>query len=105
MTGQFDYRRQDTLLLSRIRLAAITLLATVEEADFTFLREQIGASDGNLGAHMQKLARAGYVDEQKGFHQRKPRTTYRLTKAGRQALEAHLETLQAMLQGAQSDHS
>ncbi|MCC5866273.1 MAG: transcriptional regulator [Wenzhouxiangella sp.] len=99
MTGQFDYRRQDTLLLSRIRLAAISLLATVEEADFSFLREQIGASDGNLGAHMQKLAQAGYVEEEKSFHQRKPRTSYRLTPAGRQALEAHLDMLQAMLKG------
>lgn len=101
MTGRFDYRLQDSLLLSRIRLAAITLLATVDEADFTFLREQIGASDGNLGAHMQKLVAAGYVEEDKRFEQRKPRTSYRLTATGRKALDEHLQTLQAMLQGNQ----
>ncbi len=101
MTGRFDYRLQNSLLLSRIRLAAITLLATVDEADFTFLREQIGASDGNLGAHMQKLVAAGYVEEDKRFEQRKPRTSYRLTATGRKALDEHLQTLQAMLQGKQ----
>ena len=92
-----DYRRLDPLLASRIRLAAMALLATTEKAEFSFLREQTGASDGNLGAHMRKLVEAEYVVESKGFHDRRPKTSYCLTKAGRRALEVYLARLQRML--------
>jgi DNA-binding transcriptional ArsR family regulator len=102
MSVSHDYRQIDPLLASRIRLAAMTLLATVESADFSFLREQIGASDGNLGSHMQKLAAAGYVDEAKRFIKRKQNTRYRLTSAGRRALDSHLALLRAMLDPAGS---
>jgi len=97
MSVSHDYRQIDPLLASRIRLAAMTLLATVENADFSFLREQIGASDGNLGAHMQKLAAAGYVEETKSFIKRKQNTSYALTSRGRSALDNHLDLIRAML--------
>lgn len=97
MKGPHDYRQLDALLSARIRLAAVTFLATVDSANFSFLRDQLGASDGNLGAHMQKLAAAGYVSESKRFIDRKPNTKYRLTAAGRQALSDYLEHLQCML--------
>lgn len=99
MSGRHDYRGLDPLLASRIRLAATTLLATVETADFGFLRGQIGASDGNLGAHMLKLVEAGYVAEDKGFQGRRPQTRYSLTPAGRAALEAYLDRVRDMLDG------
>jgi DNA-binding HxlR family transcriptional regulator len=100
MSRVHDYRELDALLVSRIRLAVMTLLATVDQADFAFIRDQVGASDGNLGAHMRKLADAGYVIERKRFHRRKPRTTYTLTDTGRQALDRYLEQLQDMISGS-----
>lgn len=100
MNGRHDYRSLDPLLASRIRLAAATLLATVDAADFTFLRSQTGASEGNLGAHILKLVEAGYVAEEKSFRGRRPQTQYRLTPAGRIALEQYLERLRDMLGGS-----
>lgn len=97
MKGRHDYRQLDALLAARIRLAAVTLLATVDSASFSYLRDQLGASDGNLGAHMQKLAAAGYVREIKRFVDRKPNTSYRLTATGRRALNEYLGHLQSML--------
>jgi DNA-binding transcriptional ArsR family regulator len=97
MSSAYDYRNLDSLLVSRIRLAIVTLLATLEQADFTFIRERVGASDGNLGAHLGRLVQAGYVHEHKRFRQRKPQTLYRLTDAGRVALEAYLGQVTAML--------
>jgi DNA-binding MarR family transcriptional regulator len=97
MNASHDYRSLDPILLSRIRLAAITLLATVDQADFSFIRDRTGATDGNLGSHMKKLVEAGYVDEEKRFVERKPRTTYRLSRSGRSALKSHLDRLQAMI--------
>jgi DNA-binding transcriptional ArsR family regulator len=97
MSSAYDYRNLDPVLVSRIRLAIVTLLATLEQADFTFIRERVGASDGNLGAHLGRLVQAGYVSEKKRFRQRKPQTLYRLTDAGRTALEAYLEQVTAML--------
>lgn len=97
MKSDHDYRNLDPLLVSRIRLAVVTLLATVEQADFTFIRDRVGASDGNLGAHMQRLVKAGYVDEHKRFHRRKPQTLFMLTEAGRSALKTHLDQITAMV--------
>jgi DNA-binding MarR family transcriptional regulator len=97
MAADYDYRSLDPLLVSRIRLAVMTLLASVDEADFTYLRDRVGASDGNLGAHMQRLVKAGYVDEQKRFHRRKPQTLFMLTGTGRAALETHIGQIAAMI--------
>jgi DNA-binding MarR family transcriptional regulator len=95
--SRHDYRRLDPLLASRIRLAAMTLLATTEGADFSYLKLQTGTSDGNLGGHMRKLIDAGYVSESKSFQQRRPNTFYCLTDDGRQALDNYLSQLRCML--------
>lgn len=100
MKSTHDYRQLDPLLVSRIRLAVVTLLATVEQADFSFLLERTGTSPGNLGAHMAKLTGAGYVGEQKRFHRRRPQTRYRLTEQGHEALQAHLAHIEAMIGGS-----
>lgn len=99
MSGLYDYRQLDPLLLSRIRLAAMTLLATLDTADFSYLKTQTGASDGNLGAHMQKLKAAGYVREHKRFRNGKPNTRYRITDRGERALSDYLARLAAMTGG------
>ena len=67
----------------KLRLALLSLLSGVEEAEFTWLRAKTGSTDGNLGAQLLKLEEAGYVAVEKKFVQRKPQTLYRMTEAGR----------------------
>jgi DNA-binding MarR family transcriptional regulator len=95
--SEFDYQRLDEVIHSRIRLAAMSILAGVESAEFTYLRDRTGATDGNLGAHMRKLEEAGYVAVEKTFEARKPVTRYALTGAGRRAFAAYVERLGEML--------
>jgi DNA-binding MarR family transcriptional regulator len=95
--SEFDYHRLDEVIHSRIRLAAMSILAGVESAEFTYLRDRTGATDGNLGAHMRKLEEAGYVAVEKKFEARKPVTRYALTGAGRRAFAAYVERLGEML--------
>ena len=81
----------------KLRLALLSLLAGVEEAEFTWLRTKTGSSDGNLGAQLQKLEEAGYVTVEKKFVQRKPQTLYRMTDAGREALTEYVKALKQLL--------
>jgi len=81
----------------KLRLALLTLLTGVDEAEFTWLREKTGATDGNLGAQLMKLEEAGYVSVEKKFVQRKPQTLYRMTDAGRAALTEYVRALKQLL--------
>ncbi|MGB9406956.1 MAG: transcriptional regulator [Terracidiphilus sp.] len=81
----------------KLRLALLSLLVGVEEAEFTWLRQKTGSTDGNLGAQLAKLEEAGYVAVEKKFVQRKPQTLYRMTEAGRQALTEYVQALKQML--------
>ena len=81
----------------KLRLALLSLLTTVEEAEFTWLRERTGSTDGNLGAQLAKLEEAGYVSVDKKFVQRKPQTLYRMTEAGRAALADYVQALKQLL--------
>jgi DNA-binding MarR family transcriptional regulator len=69
----------------------------VDEAEFTWLRERTGSTDGNLGAHLLKLEEAGYVAVEKKFVARKPMTLYRMTERGREALTGYVEALKQLL--------
>lgn len=93
----FDYNQLDDIIHSRIRLAIMALLASVERAEFTFLRDQIKATDGNLGTHLKKLEDAGYVSVRKHFVERKPLTDYVLTRKGRNAFSRYLEKLEELI--------
>src|SRR5579871_2197118 len=84
----------------KLRLALLSLLAGVEQADFTWLREKTGSTDGNLGAQLLKLEEAGYVAVEKKFVQRKPQSIYRLTPSGRAALSEYVQALKQLLGGA-----
>jgi DNA-binding PadR family transcriptional regulator len=84
----------------KLRLAVLSLLATADEAEFTWLRGQTGSTDGNLGAQLMKLEEAGYVSVEKKFVQRKPQTIYRMTDAGRQALAEYVQALKQLLGSA-----
>jgi len=81
----------------KLRLALLSLLVGVDEAEFTWLREKTGATDGNLGAQLLKLEEAGFVTVEKRFVQRKPQSLYRMTDAGRAALAEYVQALKQLL--------
>jgi DNA-binding HxlR family transcriptional regulator len=81
----------------KLRLAVLSLLTTVEEAEFTWLRERTGSTDGNLGAQLAALEEAGYVAAKRKFVGRKPQTRYRLTESGRKALLEYVHALKQLL--------
>jgi DNA-binding transcriptional ArsR family regulator len=81
----------------KLRLALLSLLSGVDEAEFTWLREKTGSTDGNLGAQLMKLEEAGYVAVQKRFVLRKPQTLYRMTEKGRAALSEYVDALRQLL--------
>ncbi|MGA1981088.1 MAG: transcriptional regulator [Acidobacteriaceae bacterium] len=87
----------DPVVHGKLRLAVLSLLIGVEAADFTWLRQKTGSTDGNLGAQMLKLEEAGYVAMEKRFAGRKPQTLYRMTPAGREALTAYVAALKQLL--------
>src|SRR6516225_6013003 len=92
-----DLPELNPVIHGKLRLALVSLLAGVEEAEFTWLRGKTGSTDGNLGAQLAKLEEAGYVRVKKKFVQRKPQTLYRLTDAGRQALTEYIQALKQLL--------
>ena len=87
------------IIHGKLRLALVSLLAGVEQAEFTWLRAKTGASDGNLGAQLIKLEEAGYVTVEKKFVDRKPQSIYRITEAGRTALSEYVAALKQLLGG------
>ena len=84
----------------KVRLALLSLLVGVDEAEFTWLRAKTGSTDGNLGAQLLKLEEAGYVSMDKRFVLRKPQTVYRITEQGRQALTEYVQALKQLLGSA-----
>ncbi|MDR3738751.1 MAG: transcriptional regulator [Terracidiphilus sp.] len=87
----------DPVIHGKLRLALMSLLVGVESADFSWLREKTGSTDGNLGAQLMKLEEANYVHAKKRFVERKPQTTYRLTDRGRKALAEYVQALKQLL--------
>ena len=87
------------LLHSELRLAIISILTNVDEADFNYLKEQTNATSGNLSVQLDKLQKARYIEVEKGFVGKKPRTTCRITNEGRKAFEEYVEALKSYLGG------
>lgn len=79
-------------------MAALTALTEEERANFTYLRDALGITDGNLGAHLAKLEEAGYLVQEKSFVDRKPRTFILATARGRAAFQEHVAALRALLE-------
>ena len=92
------FKELNPLLHSELRLAVVSILIGVEEADFVFLRQETGATAGNLSVQLDKLARAGYIEIEKGFRGKKPRTVCRITDTGRVAFAEYVEALKSYLQ-------
>ncbi|MEO6816488.1 MAG: transcriptional regulator [Edaphobacter sp.] len=97
-----DLPELDPVIHGKLRLALLSLLAGVNEAEFTWLREKTGSTDGNLGAQLTKLEEAGYLSVEKKFVARKPMTVYRMTEQGRNALAGYIQALKQLLGSALS---
>jgi DNA-binding MarR family transcriptional regulator len=80
-------------------LAVVSILVGVESADFVFLREQTGATAGNLSVQIDKLQKAGYITVEKGFKGKMPCTTCRITEQGIAAFEEYVESLKSYIGG------
>ena len=91
------FKDLDPILHSQLRLAVISLLISVKEAEFTFLREKTNATTGNLSVQIQKLKEAGYIDVIKQFKDNYPQTICKVTPAGILAFESYVNNLQSYL--------
>lgn len=87
----------DRLIHDRTRLAIVSALATHDALAFTELKQITGTTDGNLSVHARRLEEAGYVQCLKSFAGRTPRTDYKLTAAGRRALDRYLDHMDALI--------
>lgn len=87
----------DSLLHSQLRLAVMSILMNVEEADFVYLREKTESTAGNLSVQLDKLTAAGYISVEKGFVGKKPRTVCRVTDLGRRAFAAYVAALRTYI--------
>ena len=87
----------DRIIHERVRLALVSALAVHESLTFNELKAMLETSDGNVSVHARKLEDAGYISCKKGFDGRIPRTEYKLTAAGRRALEQYLSHMEALI--------
>lgn len=87
----------DPILHSQLRLAVMSVLMNVEEADFVYLKQQTESTSGNLSIQLDKLAAAQYITIEKGYQGKKPRTTCRVTDTGRQAFAVYVDALKEYL--------
>lgn len=92
----------DRVIHERLRLAILSSLAVAESMSFRDLKALVEATDGNLSVHARKLEDAGYVECNKSFEGRTPKTEFRLTPAGRKALERYLSHMEALIQAVRS---
>ena len=91
------FKELDPILHSQLRLAVMSLLISVKEAEFTFLKDKTGATAGNLSVQIQKLKDAGYIDVSKQFKDNYPQTLCKITSAGITAFEDYVKNLQQYL--------
>ena len=91
------FKELDPILHSQLRLAVISLLISVKEAEFTFLKDKTGATAGNLSVQIQKLKDAGYINVTKQFKDNYPQTICKITSTGVNAFEEYVKALQQYL--------
>jgi DNA-binding MarR family transcriptional regulator len=91
------FKDLDPLLHSQLRLAVMSLLISVKEADFVYLKEQTDATSGNLSVQIDKLNAAGYIDVQKTFQGKMPRTVCKITDKGINAFDEYVKNLKTYI--------
>lgn len=94
--AQSDLPAIDKVVHEPARMAILSVLDAVAQADFTFLETMLGLSKGNLSSHLTRLEVAGLITVKKSFHGRRQRTTVRITAQGRQSREKHWEQLERL---------
>lgn len=92
------FKDLDPLLHSQLRLAVMSILISVKEAEFTFIKEKTNSTAGNLSVQIQKLKEAGYIEVLKQFKDNYPQTNCSITKKGIAAFEKYISDLQSYLQ-------
>ena len=92
-----EFKELDPILHSQLRLAVVSLLISVKEAEFTFIKEKTNATAGNLSVQIQKLKEAGYIDVIKQFKDNYPQTICKITPAGISAFAEYVKNLQSYL--------
>lgn len=92
-----EFKELDPILHSQLRLAIISLLISVREAEFTFIKEKTNATAGNLSVQINKLKEAGYIEVSKQFKDNYPQTTCKITQQGISAFEQYVKNLQSYL--------
>ena len=98
----------DELIHQPVRLRIMSALSALKrgtQLEFTYLRDLLEVTDGNLGAHLAKLEKADYIEMRKTFVERKPRTFVRPTDLGRHAFSGHVKALESVLRGAPDSES
>jgi DNA-binding transcriptional ArsR family regulator len=97
------FKELDPILHSQLRLAAISLLISVKEAEFTFIREKTNATAGNLSVQLNKLKDAGYIEITKQFKDNYPQTMCKITPMGIDAFEIYVSDLQEYLNAGKKE--
>ena len=92
------FKELNPLLHSELRLAVMSILLSVESADFVYLREQTGATAGNLSVQIDKLQKAGYISIEKTFRGKMPCTLCRISDEGVKAFERYVEALRSYIE-------
>ena len=92
-----EFKELDPILHSQLRLAVVSLLISVREAEFTFLKEKTNSSAGNLSVQINKLKDAGYIEVTKQFSNNYPQTICKITKKGIEAFEDYVKALQSYM--------
>lgn len=95
------FKELDPLLHSQLRLSVISILISVQEADFSFIKDKTEATAGNLSVQLTKLADAGYIELKKSFRDNYPLTTCKITKKGVNAFENYVDNLKQYIQPGQ----
>lgn len=92
-----EFKELDPILHAQLRLAIMSLLISVREAEFTFIKEKTNATAGNLSVQINKLKEAGYIDVQKLFRDNYPLTLCKVTQKGIEAFEKYIQALQSYM--------
>ena len=92
-----DLKPLNPILHSQLRLAVMSILVSVEEADFVYLKDKTNATAGNLSVQIDKLSNAHYITVTKSFKGKKPNTACKITKSGLKAFEEYVENLKGYL--------
>jgi DNA-binding MarR family transcriptional regulator len=91
------FKDLNPILHSQLRLAVVSILISVKEAEFTYLREKTASTAGNLSVQINKLKEAGYIDVSKSFKDNYPQTICKITPLGVSAFEEYVKDLQSYL--------